>query len=208
MHEFSYDTSGNLIVASDRLRKVEFEYGPLGTLIGRRQLDHHVRFRYDGELQLREIINEGGECYSFRLDGLGRVVEETGFDGLQRKYLHDGAGRVIRVVRPEGRQTDYEYDGVGNILQETQHDGRTSRFAYDEDGRLLRAENKEIKVTFKHDLGGRIVKETQGGHCIMRKYDRTGRHVHTESSLGASIDYSHDKDGNLSEMNSGGWSAR
>ena len=208
VHEFSYDTSGNLIVASDRLRKVEFEYGPLGTLIGRRQLDHHVRFRYDGELQLREIINEGGECYSFRLDGLGRVVEETGFDGLQRKYLRDGAGRVIRVVRPEGRQTEYEYDGVGNILQETQHDGRTSRFAYDEDGRLLRAENKEIKVAFKHDLGGRIVKETQGGHSIMRKYDRTGRHVHTESSLGASIDYSHDKDGNLSEMNSGGWSAR
>jgi len=208
VHEFSYDTSGNLIVASDRLRKVEFEYGPLGTLIGRRQLDHHVRFRYDGELQLREIINEGGECYSFRLDGLGRVVEETGFDGLQRKYLRDGAGRVIRVVRPEGRQTDYEYDGVGNILQETQHDGRTRRFAYDEDGRLLRAENKEIKVAFKHDLGGRIVKETQGEHCIMRKYDRTGCHVHTESNLGASIDYSHDKDGNLSEMNCGGWSAR
>ena len=115
---------------------------------------------------------------------------------------------MTRVVRPEGRQTEYEYDGVGNILQETQHDGRTSRFAYDEDGRLLRAENKEIKVAFKHDLGGRIVKETQGGHCIMRKYERTGRHVHTESSLGASIDYSHDKDGNLSEMNSGGWSAR
>ena len=42
----------------------------------------------------------------------------------------------------------------------------------------------------------------------MRKYDRAGHHVHTESSLGASIDYSHDKDGNLSEMNSGGWSAR
>ena len=42
----------------------------------------------------------------------------------------------------------------------------------------------------------------------MRKYDRTGRHVHAESSLGASIDYSHDKDGNLSEMNSEGWSAR
>ena len=32
--------------------------------------------------------------------------------------------------------------------------------------------------------------------------------MHTESSLGASIDYSHDKDGNLSGMNSGGWSAR
>ena len=208
VHNLVYDASGNLVKASDLLHDVEFDYGPLGTLTGRRQFGRHVRFGYDSELQLREIINEGGECYSFRLDGLGRVVEETGFDGLQRKYLRDGAGRVIRVVRPEGRQTEYEYDGVGNILQETQHDGRTSRFAYDEDGRLLRAENKEIKVAFKHDLGGRIVKETQGGHCIMRKYDRTGRHVHTESSLGASIDYSHDKDGNLSEMNSGGWSAR
>ena len=208
VHNLVYDASGNLVKASDLLHDVEFDYGPLGTLTGRRQFGRHVRFGYDSELQLREIINEGGECYSFRLDGLGRVVEETGFDGLQRKYLRDGAGRVIRVVRPEGRQTEYEYDGVGNILQETQHDGRTSRFAYDGDGQLLRAENKEMKVAFKHDLGGRIVKETQGGHCIMRKYDRTGRHVHTESSLGASIDYSHDKDGNLSEMNSGGWSAR
>ena len=208
VHNLVYDASGNLVKASDLLHDVEFDYGPLGTLTGRRQFGRHVRFGYDSELQLREIINEGGECYSFRLDGLGRVVEETGFDGLQRKYLRDGAGRVVRVIRPEGRQTDYEYDGVGNILQETQHDGRTSRFAYDEDGRLLRAENKEIKVAFKHDLGERIVKETQGGHCIMRKYDCTGRHVHTESSLGASIDYSHDKDGNLSEMNSGGWSAR
>ena len=154
VHNLVYEAAGNLVKASDLLHDVEFDYGPLGTLTGRRQFGHHVRFGYDSELQLREIINEGGECYSFCLDGLGRVVEETGFDGLQRKYLRDGAGRVIRVVRPEGRQTDYEYDGVGNILQETQHDGRTSRFAYDEDGRLLRAENKEIKVTFKHDLGG------------------------------------------------------
>ena len=208
VHNLVYDASGNLVKASDLLHDVEFDYGPLGTLTGRRQFGRHVRFGYDSELQLREIVNEGGERYAFGLDGLGQVVEETGFDGLQRKYLRDGAGRVIRVVRPEGRQTEYEYDGVGNILQETQHDGRTSRFAYDEDGRLLRAENKEIKVAFKHDLGGRIVKETQGEHCIMRKYERTGRHVHTESSLGASIDYSHDKDGNLSGMNSGGWSAR
>ena len=208
VHNLVYDASGNLIKASDLLHDVEFDYGPLGTLTGRRQFGRHVRFGYDSELQLREIVNEGGERYAFGLDGLGQVVEETGFDGLQRKYLRDGAGRVIRVVRPEGRQTEYEYDGVGNILQETQHDGRTSRFAYDEDGRLLRAENKEIKVAFKHDLGGRIVKETQGEHCIMRKYERTGRHVHTESSLGASIDYAHDRDGNLSGMNSGGWSAR
>ena len=208
VHNLAYDASGNLIKASDMLHDVEFDYGPLGTLTGRRQFGRHVRFGYDGELQLREIVNEGGERYAFRLDGLGQVVEETGFDGLKRKYLRDGAGRVVRVVRPGGRQTDYELDGAGNVLEERHHDGRTNRFAYDGDGLLLRAENGETKVAFKRDAAGRVVKETQGGRDIVRTFDPTGRHVHTESSLGASVDYRHDGQGRLQEMSCGEWSAK
>ncbi|EFC67582.1 YD repeat protein (3 repeats), partial [Prevotella sp. oral taxon 317 str. F0108] len=205
MHNLAYDASGNLVKASDMLRDVEFDYGPLGTLTGRRQFGRHVRFGYDGELQLREIVNEGGERYAFGLDGLGQVVEETGFDGLRRKYVRDGAGRVVRVVRPGGRQTDYELDGAGNVLEERHHDGRISRFAYDGDGLLLRAENGETKVAFKRDAAGRVIKETQGGHSIVRTFDPTGRHVHTESSLGASVDYGHDEQGRLQEMSCGEW---
>ena len=190
------------------LHDVEFDYGPLGTLTGRRQFGRHVRFGYDGELQLREIVNEGGERYAFGLDGLGQVVEETGFDGLKRKYLRDGAGRVTRVVRPGGRQTDYELDGAGNVLEERHHDGRTSRFAYDGDGLLLRAENEGAKVAFKRDAAGRVIKETQGEHSIVRTFDPTGKHVHTESSLGASVDYGYDEQGRLQEMSSGEWTAK
>ena len=208
VHNLAYDAAGNLVRASDMLHDVEFDYGPLGTLTGRRQFGRHVRFGYDGELQLREIVNEGGERYAFGLDGLGQVVEETGFDGLKRKYLRDGAGRVVRVVRPGGRQTDYELDGAGNVLEERHHDGRTSRFAYDGDGLLLRAENGETKVAFKRDAAGRVIKETQGGHDIVRTFDPTGRHVHTASSLGASVDYGHDGQGRLQEMSCGEWSAK
>jgi len=208
VHNLTYDASGNLIKASDMLHDVEFDYGPLGTLTGRRQFGRHVRFGYDSELQLREIVNEGGECYAFKLDGLGQVVEETGFDGLKRKYLRDGAGRVVRVVRPGGRQTDYELDGAGNVLEERHHDGRTSRFAYDDDSLLLRAENGETKVAFKRDAAGRVIKETQGGHDIVRMFDPTGRHVRTESSLGASVDYRHDGQGRLQEMSCGEWTAK
>ena len=208
VHNLAYDASGNLVKASDMLHDVEFDYGPLGTLTGRRQFGRHVRFGYDSELQLREIVNEGGERYAFGLDGLGQVVEETGFDGLKRKYLRDGAGRVTRVVRPGGRQTDYELDGAGNVLEERHHDGRTSRFAYDGDGLLLRAENGETKVAFKRDAAGRVIKETQGGHGIVRTFDPTGRHVHTASSLGASVDYGHDGQGRLQEMSCGEWSAK
>ena len=208
VHNLVYDASGNLVKASDLLHDVEFDYGPLGTLTGRRQFGRHVRFGYDSELQLREIVNEGGERYAFGLDGLGQVVEETGFDGLKRKYLRDGAGRVTRVIRPGGRQTDYELNGAGNVLEERHHDGRTSRFAYDGDGLLLRAENGETKVAFKRDAAGRVVKEARGGHGIVRTFDPTGRHVHTESSLGASVDYGHDEQGRLQEMSSGEWTAK
>ena len=94
------------------------------------------------------------------------------------------------------------------MLEERHHDGRTSRFAYDGDGLLLRAENEETKVAFKRDAAGRVIKETQGGHDIVRTFDPTGRHVHTASSLGASVDYGHDEQGRLQEMSSGEWTAK
>ena len=61
----------------------------------------------------------------------------------------------------------------------------TSRFAYDGDGLLLRAENAEIKVAFKRDAAGRVIKEMQGGQDIVRPddkevsfaYDALGRRI-------------------------------
>ena len=93
-------------------------------------------------------------------------------------------------------------------MEERHHDGRTSRFAYDGDGLLLRAENGETEVAFKRDAAGRVIKETQGEHSIVRTFDPTGKHVHTESSLGASVDYGHDGQGRLQEMSSGEWTAK
>ena len=42
----------------------------------------------------------------------------------------------------------------------------------------------------------------------VRTFDPTGRHVHTASSLGASVDYGHDGQGRLQEMSSGEWTAK
>ena len=75
-HRFTYDTSGNLVHAKDRLREVRWRYGSLGTLLSRTQNGHTVRFEYDTELQLTGIANEGGELYRFALDGRGDVVDE------------------------------------------------------------------------------------------------------------------------------------
>ena len=115
---------------------------------------------------------------------------------------------MITTQLPDGTAVHHQHDQAGRLTYNKYTDGSWEAWEYDKAGRLTKAYNRDSVTEFVRNALGQVIKETQGGHSIMRKYDRTGHHVHTESSLGASIDYSHDKDGNLSEMNSGGWSAR
>jgi len=41
VHNLVYEAAGNLVKASDLLHDVEFDYGPLDTLTGRRQIGLH-----------------------------------------------------------------------------------------------------------------------------------------------------------------------
>ena len=115
---------------------------------------------------------------------------------------------MITTQLPDGTAVHHQHDQAGRLTYNKYTDGSWEAWEYDKAGRLTKAYNRDSVTEFVRNALGQVIKETQGGHSIMRKYDRAGHHVHTESSLGASIDYSHDKDGNLSEMNSGGWSAR
>lgn len=208
IHHFCYDDSGNLIHAEDKLREVEFAYGPLGALLSRKQGNRKVSFGYNTELQLINIRNEKHEIYDFDLDGLGQVIAEYGFDGLERRYTRDGVARVVHVSRPSERWTDYVYDGVGNVIKETQYDGKETLYAYDKDSLLLKAYNEACKVEFKRDKAGRIVEDKQNAHIVTRQFDENGNSIHTTSNLGADIESVHDEYGYLRAMKAcGNWSA-
>ena len=202
-HHFRYDASGNLIHASDKLREVEFDYGALGVLTKRKQGNRTLKFGYNSELQLTSISNEKQELYHFRLDGLGRVTEEIGFDGITRRYDRDGLGRVRRVERPADRWTEFLYDGIGNVIKEEQYDGKVTLYAYDNDSQLKKAFNEVCKVEFKRDKSGRIIEEKQDGYTVNRTFDKQGNCLRTTSSLGADIQSTHTEDGFLSGMSAG-----
>lgn len=206
-HCFTYDASGNLTGAKDKLHEVAFRYGPMGVLTGRSQNGREIQFEYDTELRLRSILNEGGEKYSFETDGLGQVIRETGFDGIQREYIRDGAGRVRKVLRPGERWTSYEYDGTGNIVKEEQYDGASTAYRYDTDGFMIEALNEEGLIRIGRDKAGRPTGEEQGGHTISRRYNKQGECIRITSSLGADLELSHDEEGHLQNIQSGGWDA-
>ncbi len=206
-HYFEYDTSYNIISAKDDLHEVQFRYGSLGVLKSRTQNGRTVRFDYDTELQLKAISNEAGEVYRFALDGLGNVVSEWGFDGLQRRYERDGKGRVQKVLRPAGKWSSYSYDGTGNVIAERHSDNSGAAYQYDKDGLLIAAMNEVSRISLERDSAGRVIKETQGAHSITRTYDARGNASHIASSLGAAIDLEYNNFGQVAQMRSRDWQA-
>jgi RHS repeat-associated protein len=208
VHRFEYDAAGNLVHALDATHDVHFEYGPLGILRRRKQANRSVHFNYDTELQLRSIVNEGGEVYKFGLDALGNVVSEWGFDGLNRRYLRDGTGRVKKVLRPAERWTTYDYDSTGNIVREEHSDGSTTAYKYNADGLLTEAFNEDSHIKLQRDKAGRITKEVQGSYEVTKKYDRDGACIHTGSNLGADIHNEFDEWGALKGIKADGWEAQ
>jgi RHS repeat-associated protein len=206
-HRFEYDASGNLIVASNESHEVKFTYGPMGVMQSRCQNGAVVKFNYDTQLQLRSIANEGGEVYKFGLDANGNVMNEWGFDGLQRRYVRDGNGRVRKVLRPAERWTSYDYDGVGNVVKEEHHDGSMAAYRYNKDGMLLQAFNEDGQIELQRDNLGRVVMEKQGKYEVTKKYDLDGNCIFTGSNLGAVIDMQFDDLGNVTKMKAGEWNA-
>jgi len=181
----SYDAESNVVHAKDDQHDVRFTYVGLSRLASRSEAGTTVRFEYDSEEQLIAIANEYGRVYRFKLGPTGEVDEESGFDGLLRRYRRDRLGRVTRMDRPDQRFSEYKYDAGGRLIETSHSDGSRHIFAYRLDGKLMMAANPSASVIFERDALGRIVKETQGSHWVESQYDVVGFRSRMHSSLGA-----------------------
>ncbi len=181
----TYDPEGNVVHAQDKHHDVRFTYQGMNRLASRSEAGTTVRFVYDTEEQLTEIVNEHHRAYRFVLGPTGEVDEEHGFDGLTRKYTRDQAGRVTRVDRPGERFSTYEYDPAGRVTKVEHSDGSSESYVYQLDGALSYASNDDHSVRFERDPLGRILEESQDGHTVESAYDLLGMRVRVRSSLGA-----------------------
>ena len=89
LRKLAYDADGNVLAVKDQHYDVQFTYRGMGRLASRTQEGTTVAFEYDTEESLVAIHNEAGAVYRFALDKAGNVKEESGFDGLLRKYTRD-----------------------------------------------------------------------------------------------------------------------
>ena len=178
----------------------ELFWGGYGVVHELRRPDgQSIRFRYDRECNLVQVINERDEVHRILRDGAGRIIEEESFDGRRSRYRLDEAGRMARIENGAGQATTFTRDVCGRIVERVYADDSTERFEYDAVGRLIGAENADVRCTFAHDDRGRLVRETQTfgarTHGIENEYTVVGKRSTRRTSLGHVTRTDHDRMG-------------
>jgi RHS repeat-associated protein len=206
-NRYEYDAGGSLIQQTDRNgNTTTFRYAPCKRLLERTDpLGNKLHFSWGSEPQrLEAVTNAKSEVYHFEYNAASWVIGETGFDGRELQFEYDLTGNRITSINGLGERIIYERDARGRLTRQRLPDGSTTDFSYDSAGFLQSATNQDSSIAFERDSLGRIIRETQNGHTIKRKFDSTGNLSVLESSFGHRIDYRFDANGLLTYFSKDG----
>ena len=151
-----------------------------------------------------DAAKDDGPGRTFTYDVMNRVVTETDLSGrLVRKNTYDLSGNIIGVMTDKmmalSEQTGtaveaiYRYNNAGWCVEERipvkEENGtiyyRVRTFAYDVRGNVT-AEKRYLDYQERSEAKGRVL-------LINKKYDRLGRLIHVNDSLGAMIEYAYNE---------------
>ncbi len=183
----SYDAYDEILEMTDKQRHIRFTYTPLGSMKTREEGGAKIHFIYNKEEQLTAVVNEHGEMYRLTRNDRGDVIQETGFDGLVRRYDRDAAGKVIRLHRPANRWTEFEYDYNGRLTRAEYSDGSWQTYSYNRAGQIIEAMNEHATVRLQRDVLGRVTEEWQNGYTITSNWGANGLRSKLQTNLGAEI---------------------
>ncbi|GAA4546029.1 DUF6531 domain-containing protein [Amycolatopsis samaneae] len=198
--------------------------GPLVT--GLRVLDgtagdvHVLRFGYDGDGRLAEVVNSSGRAERFSYDVVGRVVRWEDRTGEWYAYHYDENGRCVRTegsggvltcridydvesrittyVDARGHVTRYHFNERWQLVREISPLGVAATFTWDRYDRLLSRRDPLGRVTaYGYDDAGNITSVTRpDGRRATSEYNAFGQPVVITDPDGAVWRYEYDGAGN------------
>ncbi|WP_143086295.1 RHS repeat-associated core domain-containing protein [Amycolatopsis saalfeldensis] len=183
---FVHDTEGNLReIRHSGGTRIEVETaGDLViafTLLGADETDRTelVRYGYDRDRRLTEVVNSSGEALRYDYDGLGRVVRWTDRNGRSYEFTYDELSRCVRGAGADGHLAyTFAYDREARVNTATDSLGNTTEYHLNEDFQLV----KEVGP-----LGG-------VSHFEWDRYDRVIGHT---DELGRTTRWEFDEHGDL-----------
>ncbi len=201
---YSYDKSGNLLVASDKDSKLTYTYDAL---------DRAIVVDNTGTPNAPAAILE------YTYDGNGNVlsVEDTinSIAGATTSYAYDSLNRLVRLSQTGNevseKRVDFAYNSLGQYKSIDRYKDLLGTqlvigtdYSYDQLNRLKRIDHKnaaDVSVAFfdyEYDTGSRITRITDIGNSTDYEYDKRDQLIKAEHADAAFADefYSYDANGN------------
>ncbi|MGW1182636.1 RHS repeat-associated core domain-containing protein [Streptomyces drozdowiczii] len=181
-----------------------------------------MRYGYDAEGNLTDVVNSSGEPLRFTYDSEGRVTSWTDRNGTSFAYVYGADGRVERTEGSEGilsgslayddaartttytdslgRRSTHRYNAAGMVVEETDPLGHTTRTEWTDRG------DKPLSVTdplgrttrYAYDEAGRLTEVTlPDGSGARARYNALGRPTEVVEPGGAVWRHTYDERGSL-----------
>ncbi|MCO5996145.1 DUF6531 domain-containing protein [Actinoallomurus rhizosphaericola] len=159
-----------------------------------------LRFSYDAQGRLTEWIDRNGAWYRYAYDAEGRGVRGEGRDGFLNVALaYDVAGRTTTVTDSLGERTVYHLNEAGQVVAEVDPLGRVTRSEWDRNDRLLSRTDPLGRTTrYRYDEAGNLTEVVRpDGNRTRAVYDASGRPTEVTEADGAVWRYAYDGRANL-----------
>ncbi|WP_236183067.1 RHS repeat-associated core domain-containing protein [Pseudomonas ceruminis] len=175
---------------------------PLGRLtevkriVDQQAVETLVRYRYDDNGQLNEVINRNGDSARRFAYGEGLMVRHSNALGLICEYrwqTQSDKPRVVEHWTSDGEHSHFRYDFAQRTSWATDVLGRELEIHYNEDHRVVASRDfGGERYGMDFDAFGNIVGFTlPDGNRLALKYDDFGRLVEETDPLGRTIRYKH-----------------
>lgn len=139
-----------------------------------------VRYGYDEEGRLTEVINSSGQPLRFTYDPAGRITGWQDRNGFEYRYVYDAQGRCVRTEGTGGfLSSTFDYDPANRVTLVTNSLGHVTRFEYNERKQVVREVDPLGNATVSEwDPHDRLLSYTDPlGHTTRYRYDKVGNLV-------------------------------
>lgn len=196
---FSYDSFGNLLSQSQKIKNVErttqyLEYNSYNLpqrVVKPNGMVEISNYNNDGTLNTKVIGiggstgNISGQQYTYTYNGLKRLISESNPDGETIKYEYDYAGRVTKITQHNGTYATKEYFATGTPRVEKSFSSTgiiaSEKYNFlDSNGWISKTQiggdaNKNVK-SFTYDKNGNLIQKTSAEGIIEKwTYDLLNR---------------------------------
>jgi|GEM_PF-1971026 len=190
-----------------------------------------VVYTYDANGNVATVTDGENRTVTYSYDAVNRKTREQDSQGNYQKWIYTPNGKVASQRDWRGKLTQYNYDAVGNVKQ-TNEAGAISTATYDKNDNmesvtdanghtttyLNNASNQLVTTTlhdgqhwlYNYDFGGNLISEiTPTGEETVQVFDALNRlkqrtEYAANRSITRQISYSHDANGNVTSVSSGG----